>query len=279
MNLQHANRFLISKQYRNNIGLVCLFSLILITIGIDFVYARSQNSSFYFSESLLFSSFWILFIPLLNIQLRTSKRTKNVYCGMAISILLITVHLLVYPAMIWLLSGVFYEHTFPYMQTLRFGFTEYFIKLVILYSVPIPVMVLYNNIYLKNLVSPEKVESISTNFLTSLIVSDIHNQKIVLDTKEIFYFSANSPYINIHHQSKKYLHSETLRSLESRLDTTMFVRIHRSYIVNISKVNSYTSRQNGDYDLMLSDGTKLRLSRNYAAAFKVALENYPRLTI
>lgn len=73
MNLQHANRFLISKQYRNNIGFVCLFSFILITIGIDFVYARFQNSSFYFSESLLFSSFWILFIPLLNIQLKITK--------------------------------------------------------------------------------------------------------------------------------------------------------------------------------------------------------------
>lgn len=201
------------------------------------------------------------------------------YAGIVISVMMIILHLFAYPAMVWLLSEIFYYHTFSYVQTLRFGFTEYFIKLVILYSVPIPVMMLYNNIYLKNLVSPEKVESISTNLLTSLIVSDIHNQKIVLDTKEIFYFCANSPYINIHQESKKYLHSETLRSLESRLDTTRFVRIHRSYIVNISKVNSYTSRQNGDYDLMLSDGTKLRLSRNYAAAFKVALENYPRLTI
>ena len=279
MNPQHANNFLISKQNRNYIGVVCLFSLMLLTIAVDFAYARSQNSSFYFSESLLFSSFWLLFLPLLNIQLRTLKKITIVNYGILVSVLLIILHLLAYPAMVWLLSSLFYDHTFPYAQTLRFGFTEHFIKLIILYSLPLPVMLLYNKIYLKSLVSPEKVESITTNFPTSLIVSDNNNQKTLLDIKEIIYFSANSPYINIHHPVKKYLHSETLKSLASRLDRSTFVRIHKSYIVNISKVDSFTSRQNGDYDLTLSDGTTLRVSRNYAAAFKAALGSSPRLTV
>ena len=192
--------------------------------------------------------------------------------------MMIIIHLLAYPAMVWLFSELFFGHTFPYVQSFNFGLTEHFIKLVILYGLPMPIMVLYHNIYSKKAV-PEKERPTSTNFITSLIVSDSSNRKIVIDTKEIFYFSANSPYINIHHQRKKYLQTGTLRSLENSLDVTLFIRIHRSCIVNISKVDSYTSRQNGDYDLKLSDGTPLRVSRNYAASFKAALDIFSRLTI
>lgn len=176
----------------------------------------------------------------------------------------------------------FWNFLLPYFflcANIAVRFTEHFIKLVILYGIPIPLVVLYNTIYLRNPVSPQLVEPVSTNFLISLIVSDINNQKIVIDTKEILYFSANSPYINIHHQTKKYLYTGTLRNMENRLDTSTFIRIHRSYIINLSKVDLYTSRQNGDYDLKLSDGTELRVSRNYAAAFKTALDKHSRLTI
>jgi two-component system LytT family response regulator len=51
-----------------------------------------------------------------------------------------------------------------------------------------------------------------------------------------------------------------------------FVRIHRSTIVNIQSVSKWTSRGNGDYDLLMSEGTLLRLSRNYAQAFREAME-------
>lgn len=183
---------------------------------------------------------------------------------------MIIVHLFAYPAMVWLLSKAFYYHTFSYTQTFNYGLTEYLITLVILYSVPLPVLVLNNNFYLQKTGPSETERKPITNFLTSLIVSDCSNQKIVLNIKDVCFFAANSPYINIHLQRKKYLVAGTLKSLETSLDTARFIRVHRSFIVNISKVASYKSRQNGDYDLLLSDGTKLRVSRNYAASFKGA---------
>lgn len=53
-----------------------------------------------------------------------------------------------------------------------------------------------------------------------------------------------------------------------KLDTRTFVRVHKSTIVNLEKVSSFKSRLNGDYDLLLKNGTIVRLSRTYAANFK-----------
>ncbi len=93
--------------------------------------------------------------------------------------------------------------------------------------------------------------------------------KKIIEQSEILYLYAEKPYIAIHTGSKTYLHSSTLKSIIHHLDPA-FLRIHKSIIVNTCAVVSYKSRQNGDYDLCMSDGTELRLSRNYAAAFKEA---------
>ncbi|MBK7426438.1 MAG: LytTR family transcriptional regulator DNA-binding domain-containing protein [Saprospiraceae bacterium] len=59
------------------------------------------------------------------------------------------------------------------------------------------------------------------------------------------------------------------------MDITQFVRIHKSSIINIEKVKSYTSRLNGDFDVLMENGIKLRLSRNYVKLFreKMAVRN------
>ena len=82
--------------------------------------------------------------------------------------------------------------------------------------------------------------------------------KIALNTIEI---TAATPYISIHLEKRKYLYSETLKTICDQLDNNTFIRIHKSTIVNISKVRSFKSRLNGDYDLLLTDGSSLRLSR------------------
>ncbi|WP_254788460.1 LytR/AlgR family response regulator transcription factor [Cellulophaga baltica] len=77
-----------------------------------------------------------------------------------------------------------------------------------------------------------------------------------------------TPYICIHLENKRHLHSETLKSMCGQLDSNVFVRVHKSSVVNISKVSSFKSRLNGDYDLQLANGDLVRLSRTYATDFK-----------
>ncbi|RDC55249.1 LytTR family transcriptional regulator [Pedobacter chinensis] len=264
---QHIYSIFQNKQKRNAVVLTC-FSLIVATITLDFLYSQFQNSSFYISESLLFSSFWTLFIPLLHIQSMLTKRSKKLSYNLMIAGVATVIHLLAYPALVWVLSKSFYYHTFSYWQTFEYGLTAYFIKLIIIYGFSFFMLAGFKN-KLPNrstIIEEKKVQKPS--FITSIIVSDGNNKKAVIDTNDISCFSASSPYIVVHHQSKKYLHTETLKSLEAQLDNNQFIRIHKSLIVNLFKVTSYQSRQNGDYDLMLSDNTVLRVSRNYAKGFK-----------
>ena len=257
----------------------CLLALIFVTVAVDFLFSKIQDTSFYISESLLFSTYWLLFFPLLGLQLKLVDRTKKLPFYLLITGQVTILHLLIYPLIIWLLSMTFFNHTFLYWQTFGFGVTEYLIKTGIIYSFTMAVIFIYKNRILTPTVITDGEYFLNQTFITSLIVSDTNNKKIVIQTNDILYFSANSPYINIHHTSKKYLNKQTLRSLETQLSADQFLRIHKSCIVNIYKVISYKSRLNGDYDLTLSDNTQLRLSRNYFQIFKSAMEGSHRLTI
>lgn len=268
-----------NNQKLNVIIIASLLVLAFMTVVSDFLFAQFHNTSFYISESLLFSTFWLLFFPLLTIQMKLTKRTNKISLSILIAALTEIIHLFVYPAVIWVLSKAFYNHTFSYWQTFNFGISGYFVKSVIIYSLPMAVIVIYkNNFHKQSVIFKEEYPS-NQNFITSIIVSDTNNNKTLIGTNDILYFSAKSPYINIHHKSKKYLHKETLKSLETQLDNGQFVRVHKSYIVNIFAVVSYKSRLNGDYDLTLSDDTKLRLSRNYVQIFKSRLEKSNHLKI
>jgi DNA-binding LytR/AlgR family response regulator len=61
-----------------------------------------------------------------------------------------------------------------------------------------------------------------------------------------------------------------LAALEAKLDPGRFVRIHRRMIVAIDRVREIAALGAGDANLHLSDGTELRLSRTYRAAFLAA---------
>ncbi|OPC58828.1 LytTR family DNA-binding domain-containing protein [Elizabethkingia bruuniana] len=247
----------------------CLILFIAANIILDYLFTIFQNSSFYFSESLLFSSYWVIYILLLPLFFKLVGQLKKITSKLLLTNSAIVLHLIIYPALVWVLSEVFYNHTFPYWQTFNFAISAYFIKTVIIYGFLLVIITIYGQKLQSHTIAKGTIgENKTKNFISSLIVSDSNSTKIVLAVDDILYFSANTPYINIYHHSKKYLHTETLKSLESQLNNNQFVRIHKSYIVNINKIMSIQSRQNGDYDVTLLDNTILRVSRSYAKNFK-----------
>jgi two-component system LytT family response regulator len=54
-----------------------------------------------------------------------------------------------------------------------------------------------------------------------------------------------------------------MNRMESRLDSRRFARIHRSRIVNTDRIKELQPWFNGDYVVILRDGTRLTLSRGY----------------
>jgi two-component system LytT family response regulator len=82
-----------------------------------------------------------------------------------------------------------------------------------------------------------------------------------LQAAEIDWIEAADYYALLHVGSKSHLLRETLTELEAKLDPQTFVRIHRSTIVNINRVNQLYAQGSGDYAVILRDGTILKISR------------------
>jgi two-component system LytT family response regulator len=59
-----------------------------------------------------------------------------------------------------------------------------------------------------------------------------------------------------------------MKNMESRLDRRRFSRIHRSLIVNVDRIKELQKLFHGDYQVVLADGTELRLSRTYRDRLK-----------
>lgn len=83
-------------------------------------------------------------------------------------------------------------------------------------------------------------------------------EKIIID--DILYIEGLSNYIAIHTTTKKIITYLTFKSIEEKLPTNKFVRIHKSFLVNILAIQALTT------DEVILQKTHLPLSKNYKAA-------------
>src|SRR5262249_40941681 len=83
-----------------------------------------------------------------------------------------------------------------------------------------------------------------------------------LKAEEIDWIEAADYYVCLHTGGQTHILRRTMAEMEARLDPAHFCRIHRSTIVNISRVREVQTRPGGDYVVVLVDQTELRLSRS-----------------
>jgi two-component system LytT family response regulator len=86
---------------------------------------------------------------------------------------------------------------------------------------------------------------------------------VIVRIDEIDWIEAADYYACLHVNQKTHLLRRTLAELEEELDPAVFCRIHRSTIVNLDRVKQMQLDANGEYEVFLRDGTRLRLSRSY----------------
>jgi two-component system LytT family response regulator len=84
----------------------------------------------------------------------------------------------------------------------------------------------------------------------------------VLPLDKIDYVEAQDDYVAFHVAGKTILKDQTLGDLESRLDARRFVRIHRSYLLNIERLSRVELYAKDSRVAILVDGTKLPVSRS-----------------
>ena len=280
MRMLQINRFNTANNKVLKTLILSGLAFVLLTLMQDFLRANFNQSAFYFSEALMFSSFWWIFVPFIYVQCFLIQQ-KNAD-GISFKILLVLtpflMHLFLFPVVVWALSGLFYYHTYSIYSTFKYTLSAHLYTLLFLYSVPVLVSrsLIRKSIFKRN-DNPPLSNFSHADFETTLTLSE-GNKYIHISVSDIFYITANTPYIDINLCNKRYLHNETLKTMMSKLNNEQFLRIHKSVIVNIQQVQFYTSRLNGDYDLTMFDGIKLRLSRNYATRFKEQFGKSHQLT-
>ena len=97
--------------------------------------------------------------------------------------------------------------------------------------------------------------------LTRIVVKD-GDRILFLKVDDVDWIEAADYYAKIHVGGHTYLIRETLANLEEQLDPERFVRIHRSTIVNLDRVQEMQPWFHGAFVVILVDGTELRLSRS-----------------
>jgi two-component system LytT family response regulator len=104
--------------------------------------------------------------------------------------------------------------------------------------------------------------SIETPAVDRIIVRD-RGSVFILTVDDVDWIAAEGDYVRVHTGGRGHLVRDTMASLESRLDPARFVRIHRSAIVNLSRVKEIRPHGDRDYLAVLRDGTRLKVSRTY----------------
>jgi DNA-binding LytR/AlgR family response regulator len=82
-------------------------------------------------------------------------------------------------------------------------------------------------------------------------------------------------YVKLHVNGRVHLLREPLCSLAKRLDPARFARVHRSAIVNLSRIREIRMAGNGDHTLVLDDATRLRLTRARRRDLEALIEAAP----
>ena len=108
-------------------------------------------------------------------------------------------------------------------------------------------------------------------FLERLVVKD-GTKVTIIPTTKLDYAEAQDDYVALASAGKKHLKQQTIASLEACLDPKSFVRIHRSYIVNLERVTRIEPYGKDSKIAMLSDGTRLPVSRSGYAKLQELLD-------
>lgn len=95
-----------------------------------------------------------------------------------------------------------------------------------------------------------------------ILVKTLEGGQAVLDYDDIIFIETEGRKVRVHSKFDEFIVSETISSIQKRLDSTNFYLVHRSYLVNISYIGRCEKRE-----LIMKDGTEVLLSEKKRKAF------------
>lgn len=109
-------------------------------------------------------------------------------------------------------------------------------------------------------------------FAERIVVKD-GTKVTLIPVAKLDYAEALDDYVSLVSEGKKHLKQQTISGLEMALDPNLFVRIHRSYIVNLERVSRIEPYAKDSKVAILTNGVKLPVSRTGYSRLKTLLDD------
>jgi two-component system LytT family response regulator len=88
---------------------------------------------------------------------------------------------------------------------------------------------------------------------------------------DVDWIDTEGNYVRLHARGRAHLVRDTLSNVQARLDPAVFVRVHRSAIINVDRVAALEPYFHGEYVITMTDGAKLTSSRSYSGQLRALL--------
>jgi two-component system, LytTR family, response regulator len=105
-------------------------------------------------------------------------------------------------------------------------------------------------------------------FMPDRILVPMGGSIVVVRVADIDWIEASGDYVSLHVGKKTWLVREALTAIAQRYAVNGIARIHRSTLVNLDRVTELRPLPNGEFTLILCDGTALKMSRSYRDALE-----------
>jgi hypothetical protein len=113
-------------------------------------------------------------------------------------------------------------------------------------------------------------EPVTTTCIDRIAIKDGVKIDIIL-TPDIFYLQAYGDYVVVFTHDRKYMKEQTMKYFEESLPPQLFVRVHRSYIVNVAQISRIELHEKQTQQITLKNGHQLKVSAAGYKALRVAL--------
>jgi two-component system LytT family response regulator len=94
-----------------------------------------------------------------------------------------------------------------------------------------------------------------------------------VNIEDVLYVQAAENYVQLHLKTARHLLHVPIATFESSLDPRLFLRIHRSMIVNVKHIHELETGPHGEYIVVLHGGSRLQSSRSYHEKIKMWASN------
>ena len=178
-----------------------------------------------------------------------------------LSIAIAFIHLLIDTFTLWMV----FNYSFDFLS----AYTE-----KILRWLPYELMAYWGCLSIFSLiVNKEKLINKQSKTYRSNVIIKNQGEELIISVKDIEYIESMDNYVVIHEGQQKFIHKETMKSLEASLDPKYFFRNHRSYLVNLLKVDKLLFTVPEKPQIKLKSGAQLNISRRRKLELKKKLDD------